>query len=437
MAFITYPLNNIDYTAEDAELFHCTRTSGIWAEDSFPISVTGADSNVTIGTGIAWINNEEFSGKVAALKSAEVLDLGIADSTYPRIDVIAIQFNANNNATDVIVKKGTPASNPVRPAISRTGAIYELYLCSIYRRVGVTSITWDDVTDLRFDSSVCGLMADSVTKVDTDAINNQVKNLIMKLNNEINAVKDNSNFMFITDWTQNGVIPITKGGTNARTSAEARQNINFMGYVPFSETEDDTAENWAALGTGIVMVDLLNSRFDWHCSDGGSFPDQGMILNCVSGERVYQTLFDHQRILTRELGTDNAVDYFWTSFAPHHEIPQDIDQWDDAIKSTNINSGADVLYKFVGNEVRVRVTNCTTTLEMTAPNFSNKKLIAQGLPAPRIRQFGNGLVGNSVAQFYVEPSDDENSGYLRFFGVSERIAAGTKIEAAFSYILDR
>ena len=105
MAFITYPLNNIDYTAEDAELFHCTRTSGIWAEDSFPISVTGADNSVTVGKGLAWINNEEFSGKVTALKSAEVLDMGVADGTYPRIDVVAIQFNANNNETDIVVKK--------------------------------------------------------------------------------------------------------------------------------------------------------------------------------------------------------------------------------------------------------------------------------------------------------------------------------------------
>lgn len=178
MAFITYPLNNIDYTAEDAELFHCTRTSGIWAEDSFSISVTGADNNVTIGTGIAWINNKEFSGKVAALKSAEVLDLGIADSTHPRIDVIAIQYSANNNATDIVIKKGSPATNPVRPAIVRNGAVYELYIASVYRPAGATVITASNVTDLRMDETVCGLMADSVTHIDTKAINRQVQELL-------------------------------------------------------------------------------------------------------------------------------------------------------------------------------------------------------------------------------------------------------------------
>lgn len=228
MALITYPLNNIDYTAEDAELFHCTRSSGVWAEDSFPISVTGTDNNVTIGTGIAWINNEEFSGKVTALKSAEVLDLGIADSIYPRIDVIAIQFNANNNETDVIVKQGTPASNPVRPAIVRTGAIYELYLASIYRPAGATAVAASNITDLRMDGTVCGLMADSVTSVDTDAINSQITELISELRSEIAGVIDGSAY-----WLKSEIVDVESGGTGANNSVQAIANL---GAVPTSRT---------------------------------------------------------------------------------------------------------------------------------------------------------------------------------------------------------
>ena len=241
MAFITYPLNNIDYTAEDAELFHCTRTSGIWAEDSFPISVTGADNNVTIGKGIAWINNEEFSGKVTALKSAEVLDLGIADSTYPRIDVIAIQFNANNNATDIVVKKGIPATNPVRPAIIRNGAVYELYIASVYRPTGATAITASNITDLRMDETVCGLMADSVTRIDTSAINAQVEALIANLGAEIETVKDTSGLMFESEWVENGVIPVSKSGTGAVTAEEALANLGGISIVKLWENASPTS----------------------------------------------------------------------------------------------------------------------------------------------------------------------------------------------------
>ena len=275
MAFITYPLNNIDYTAEDAELFHCTRTSGIWAENSFPISVTGADNNVTIGTGIAWINNEEFSGKVTALKSAEVLDLGIADSIYPRIDVIAIQYNVNNNATDVVIKKGTPASNPVRPAIVRNGAVYELYLASVYRPAGATAITASNITDLRMDTTVCGLMADSVTKIDMDAIRAQLIGLVEELEGAIQNIEVGE------------IVPIEKGGTNARTSAGARQNINFIGTDPLTSPAEDTVENWIALGSGVAYISgegVLTNQPEMY----------GYVLNMVSDSFVNQLFFSQE-----------------------------------------------------------------------------------------------------------------------------------------------
>lgn len=213
MAFITYPLNNVNYTAEDAELFHCTRKSGIWAENSFPISATGSNNNITVGKGIAWINNEEFSGKVAALKSSEVIDLGIADSTYPRIDVVAIQFNANSNATNIVIKKGIPATNPVRPSITRTGSIYELYLASVYRPAGAIAITSSNITDLRMDGTVCGLMADSVTKIDLEPIHEQFMSLVKDLEKAIQDIEVGE------------IVPIEKGGTGAITPEKALANI--------------------------------------------------------------------------------------------------------------------------------------------------------------------------------------------------------------------
>ena len=63
MSMITYPLNEITYSAEDAELFHCTRTSGIFSMEDFEISVSGSDYTAVIGKGIGWIRNSHFSGK--------------------------------------------------------------------------------------------------------------------------------------------------------------------------------------------------------------------------------------------------------------------------------------------------------------------------------------------------------------------------------------
>lgn len=195
MEITTYPLNNIEYSAEDAELFHVTRTSGIYAKNSFDYSVTGADNTIIIGTGIGWIKNSEFAGKVIALKDRASLDMGLPDSVYPRIDAIVIQFDANMNATNIVVKKGTASSEPIPPEVSRDEAVYELHLYHVRREAGSLSITPSNITDLRLNSSYCGLMADSVTSIDTYAIEKQVADLIKSLQNEISNVKDGSAYL--------------------------------------------------------------------------------------------------------------------------------------------------------------------------------------------------------------------------------------------------
>lgn len=174
MAFITYPLNNIEYSAEDAELFHATRTSGVYANDSFGYSVTGENNIITIGTGIGWIKNNDFAGKVIALKEPVSVDMGISDPIFPRIDAVVIQFDANANETNIIVKNGTAATHPIAPSVVRTEAIYELHLYQVLRNAGSIVISSSAITDLRLNSEYCGIMADSVTSVDTESIQKQI-----------------------------------------------------------------------------------------------------------------------------------------------------------------------------------------------------------------------------------------------------------------------
>jgi hypothetical protein len=189
MPMVTYPLNNIEYTAEDAELFHSTRTSGVYATNSFDYSVTGSDNTIVIGNGIAWIKNSEFAGKVVARKEPISLDMGLSDSIYQRIDAIVIQFDANKNATEIVVKNGVPSSKPTAPSVVRTESIYELHLYHVRRSAGSLTISANNITDLRSNNNYCGLMTDSVTQAvdttlsrhgvaaDSAAVGNRISNL--------------------------------------------------------------------------------------------------------------------------------------------------------------------------------------------------------------------------------------------------------------------
>ena len=163
---ITYPLNNIDYTAEDAELYFSTRESGVYDGNDFEVTVSGIDNDVTVGTGIAWIHNTKFSGKVVALKEPKTLTLSLPNSVYDRIDAIVIQFDANNNATDIIVKEGIASSSPVAPAVVRTESLYELHIFHVQRKAGATVISVDNLVDLRNDSNYCGIMFDPISSID-------------------------------------------------------------------------------------------------------------------------------------------------------------------------------------------------------------------------------------------------------------------------------
>lgn len=180
MALLTYPLNNIDYSAEDAEAWLSTRTSGVYAKDDFDYSVTASDTSITIGAGRAWIHNHERAGKVFVSDTPVTLDAGIVDNYLPRYDVVAIRFSTASNATDIVIKHGTPQSNPELPEISQTNTVYELYLYSIYRAPGTLYITSADISDLRI-SEYCGLMGSTVDKIDTSAIQKQVTALLSTL----------------------------------------------------------------------------------------------------------------------------------------------------------------------------------------------------------------------------------------------------------------
>lgn len=194
MTLTTYPLDDYDYSADDAALFHCTRTSGIYAGEDFAFSVSGADNIIKISPGLAWMRINRFKGLVAALKNETSIDLGLPDSIYPRIDRVVLQFSANKNGTEVVAKKGVAASNPLPPERSTSEALFELHLLEVRREPGSVSITAEDITDLRLDESCCGLMAESVTNVDTKAINEQVTALVNELRAKLGEVEEQTYF---------------------------------------------------------------------------------------------------------------------------------------------------------------------------------------------------------------------------------------------------
>ena len=154
MAISTFPLNGIEYSAADFSSFFCTRTSGVYAEDNFGITVTGSGLQATIGSGMAWMRLSPTSGISVKNDSDTVLTFESSDATYPRYDVVALRFSAADSRTALTVIKGETSSAPRIPTPTRTPAVYELFLYAIYRKPGVSIIARSDINDLRDRKSV-------------------------------------------------------------------------------------------------------------------------------------------------------------------------------------------------------------------------------------------------------------------------------------------
>ena len=183
MAISTFPLNGIEYSAADFSSFFCTRTSGVYAEDNFGITVTGSGLQATIGSGMAWMRLSPTSGISVKNDSDTVLTFEASDLTYPRYDVIALQFSAVNSETTLTVIKGETSSAPRIPTPTRTQALYELFLYAIYRKPGVSVIARSNINDLRYDENYCGLMSDGVKSIPTQVLHDQYYAMLEELQN--------------------------------------------------------------------------------------------------------------------------------------------------------------------------------------------------------------------------------------------------------------
>jgi hypothetical protein len=215
MAIITYPLNSKTYQASDSELYACTRTSGVFAGTGhFDVTITG-DRTIQIGTGIAWIKNDVFTGKVVGVTDEITLTIDAADSVLDRIDRVVLRFDRAANETSLVVKKGTPGSSPSASDRSATSALYELVLYDVAVGHGTTSITAADITDQRLDESLCGLMRDGVTGLPTATLQAQVTALLATLQTALEAALAGGIPNHVFTHAAGGDDPLVKNATAA------------------------------------------------------------------------------------------------------------------------------------------------------------------------------------------------------------------------------
>lgn len=159
--------------------------NGVYADPGDCLMVqAGTGLMVTVRPGTCFIN-----GYTGWLESAETLTLDAAHSILNRIDLIVVRYDGVNRDISLKYIKGTEANTPVPPDIERTDVggsdVYDLELAQIYVSARATAVTQANITDMRLDNTVCGIVASPVEHLDTSKVNAQLTAAFEQWFNEI------------------------------------------------------------------------------------------------------------------------------------------------------------------------------------------------------------------------------------------------------------
>ena len=166
---VTYPLNGITYTAEEAAGYHSARTSGVYClDEDFKVSLSSGGKSVWISPGRAWVHPSRFTGYSIIMQWPVTLALSTCKPLFSRIDRVVLRFDRRARRSYLTVLKsmeifGNTLSSSEAPQITRNEAIYDLCLAEIRYSAGTNIIP--RLIDTRGDESLCGLMRDGVTRI--------------------------------------------------------------------------------------------------------------------------------------------------------------------------------------------------------------------------------------------------------------------------------
>lgn len=152
-----------------AEYFAAFIGNGVFPNPSTNLqAMTNDDMTITIKPGKAWIN-----GYILINDDDYIIGIEPADGVLNRIDRVVARYDVVDREIRIGVKKGTFASDPIAQELQRDADAYELCIADVKVSAGAIKVTQADVTDLRLNKELCGIVHGIVEQVDTTTLFNQ------------------------------------------------------------------------------------------------------------------------------------------------------------------------------------------------------------------------------------------------------------------------
>jgi len=162
-----------------AKYFSQFISNGVFPNPSTNMQVLAMEEmQVKVDIGVCYIN-----GYMGWVEPAEILEIEESD-TQPRIDRIVARLDFTDRSIHLFVKKGVSQGNPVAQELQRDYDIYEIALADIRVNANTIAITQDNITDLRLNTELCGIVANQLQHVDTTTLFNQYQEWLNRITGE-------------------------------------------------------------------------------------------------------------------------------------------------------------------------------------------------------------------------------------------------------------
>lgn len=242
-----WPLDNKQYTAVALGAAYAARSRGLLTAESFSLTTNG-DNTVTLAKGLGCLHVSDFWACFPYALAETLVQFEDADGVYPRKDVVVLGYDKNANQAGIYVRTGLAASNPVMPTIRRDNDYDEIYLYCVNRPTGATSITADNVEDLRLDSTYCGLMRDTIDAVDTSVMQASFEAFLAQIEQELDQLNAGTATMLKSTYDPQGENKDIFKSINA-VAAEYEATLTYSGWASSTTSEQQRGYPYAQEAT--------------------------------------------------------------------------------------------------------------------------------------------------------------------------------------------
>lgn len=148
------------FAADFAAYFADIISDGVSANGSNLGVTWSSGMTISVGTGFAWIKGHLYQNTTAMSLSLSV------GASLPRIDRVVVRLDVANRQIRALVVNGTPASEPVAPALTRTSDVWDIGLATVRVPASAVALESSYITDTRSDNNVCGIVRSPIEKLD-------------------------------------------------------------------------------------------------------------------------------------------------------------------------------------------------------------------------------------------------------------------------------